>query len=307
MTKKFTVIHRRDINNVGDMASNPLQYFSSPSDYEVFDITNIRREPIPFGPPIIIGGGGLISNDFFGEVLRDLTISNDKVQLYEMFDNRWKLSNPINRQVHIDFEEKYKDLIHQTVHKLKEDTGLKILWGVGHNGEIPKKPLKDGRLTYPEWLLDFDMIGIRDFKQDYEWVPCASCMHPALRQKYPIRNQVIWFEHKKQLLKDFGTEPIPRFVNSGGNIEQTIELLGSAEVILTNSYHGAYWGTLMKKKVVVVGPWSSKFLAMKHRPFMVEKLDSWKDVVDDTTTHNDALDECIARTERYWKAIKERC
>lgn len=307
MNKKFTVIHRRDVNNVGDMASNPLQYFLPPSEYEVFDIANIRREPIPFGPPIIAGGGGLIANDFFGEVLRDLTVSHDKIQLYEMFDNRWKLSNPINRQTHMEFEEKYKDLVHQTINKIKQDAGIKILWGVGHNGEMPKKPSKDGKLIYPEWLLDFNMIGVRDFKQDYEWVPCASCMHPALRQKYPIRNQVIWFEHKKQLIKDFGTEPIPRFINSGSNIEQTIELLGSAEVILTNSYHGAYWGTLMKKKVVVVGPWSSKFLALKHRPFMVEKLDSWKDVVDETTIHDSALDECVDRTERYWKAVKERC
>lgn len=306
MNKKFTVIHRRDLNNVGDMASNPLQYFLPPDAYQAFDITQIRKEPIPFGPPIIVGGGGLIANDFFGEVLRDLTLSNDKVQLYEMFDNRWKLSNPINREAHLNFEEKYKELLHETVRKIREDQSTKILWGVGHNGEIPKKT-KDSKLAYPEWLLDFTMIGVRDYKQDYEWVPCASCMHPALRQTYPIKNEVIWFEHKKQLIKDFGAEPIPRFVNSGNNIEQTIELLGSANVILTNSYHGAYWGTLMKKRVVVVGPWSSKFLTFKHKPLTVERLDSWRDVIDECTIHKEALDECVERTERYWKAVRERC
>jgi exopolysaccharide biosynthesis predicted pyruvyltransferase EpsI len=131
-------------------------------------------------------------------------------------------------------------------------------------------------------------------------------MHPALRKNYQIKNDVIWFEHKKQLVKDFGNEPIPRFVNSGSNIEQTIELLGSANIILTNSYHGAYWGTLLGKKVIVVGVWGAKFYAFRHKPYILEKNESWQEAVDKVMIHPNALDECIASTENFWNSIKSR-
>ena len=38
--KKFTVVHRVDINNVGDLASNPLQYFLDRDEYDVIDIVD---------------------------------------------------------------------------------------------------------------------------------------------------------------------------------------------------------------------------------------------------------------------------
>jgi hypothetical protein len=130
-------------------------------------------------------------------------------------------------------------------------------------------------------------------------------MHPALRKQYAIKNDIIWFEHKKQLIKDFGPEPIPRFVNSGDNIEQTIELLGSANIILTNSYHGAYWGTLLKKKVIIVGgTWSTKFKWFKHPPTILGKKEDWQDAIDSSNIYDSALDECIYATEQYWNTIK---
>jgi exopolysaccharide biosynthesis predicted pyruvyltransferase EpsI len=118
---------------------------------------------------------------------------------------------------------------------------------------------------------------------------------------------VIWFEHKKQLIKstEFGKDPIPRFINSGDNVEETIRLLGSADIIITNSYHGAYWGTLLGRKVIVADAWSSKFNAMRHKPYFLNKGEFWKDYVDFAPIYNSALDECISVTENYWKRVKE--
>jgi hypothetical protein len=129
-------------------------------------------------------------------------------------------------------------------------------------------------------------------------------MHPALRKQYPIKNDVIWFEHKKQLIKSFGSDSIPRFINSGSNIEQTIELLGGATTIITNSYHGAYWGTLLKKRVIVVDPWSTKFYGLKHKPAIIEKADEWKDGLDTAIVYSNALDECVNETQMFWDSIK---
>jgi len=302
--KKFTVVHRTDQNNVGDMASNPLQYFLSPDEYDVVDIIDLRKNAFNSQLPLIVGGGGLLNNDFFGDNLRNVLISADYNQLMQLWQQRWALCDSINESLHTEFIEQYQQFIKGYVDRLNKSKAPRFLWGAGHNGDINKKRPKE--LSYPSWISDFDIVGVRDFKQNLPWTPCASCMHPALRKHYDIKNDVIWFEHKKQLIKDFGNDSIPRFVNSGNNIEQIIELLGSANIILTNSYHGAYWGTLLKKKVIVVGPWSSKFSAMRHAPELIDADRRWQDVVDSAATYHDALDECVAATMDMWTKIQQR-
>jgi hypothetical protein len=301
---KCYVVHRVDKNNVGDMASNPLQYFLKPSEYTVVDITNVSTTHIPDNMPVITGGGGLLANHFMEDALRDLTVASDKTNLLNLGSQYWKQVSASNKGIRDQFFAKLNPLVKEFVDKLDKNKGPRIIWGAGHNGDYVKK-IK-GTLEYPAWLRDFDLVGVRDYGQQYEWAPCASCMHPALRKQYTIKNNVIWFEHKKQLLKstEFGTDPIPRFINSGDNIDQTIEILGSANTIITNSYHGAYWGILLKKRVIVVEAWSSKFNAMRHQPYFLGKGEHWKDYIEQVPTYNNAIDECISATETYWNKVK---
>lgn len=302
--KKFTVVHRVDQNNVGDIASNPLQYFLSPDEYDVVDIVDITHKSYDSTLPLIVGGGGLINNEFFNDTLHSVLMSADYNQLMQMWQQRWALCDPLNENLHTEFIEEYQQFIKRYVDRLNETKAKRFVWGAGHNGDFNRK--RGWNFSYPAWLSEFDLVGVRDYKQNLPWVPCASCMHPALRKQYEIKNDVIWFEHKKQLIKDFGHDSIPRFVNSGNNVDQTIELLGSANIILTNSYHGAYWGTLLGKKVIVVGPWSSKFQAMRHQPGIIPSDGDWKKVIDQVTEYPTALDECIDVTEKFWEKIKER-
>lgn len=295
-------MHRNDQNNVGDIASNPLQYFLKSSEYETVDIVDLHRSQYSANVPVVVGGGGLIGNEFIGDLARTVLNSSDKNYLSSLWEQRWDAIDPANQELGREFSLKYKDLIKEYIDKVSTKTTPRFLWGAGYNGEYNKKARN--KFFYPEWLVEFDKIGVRDWAQNLDWYPCASCMHPALRKNYTIKNDVIFFEHKKQLLKDFGKESIPRFVNSGSNVDQTIELLGSANVILTNSYHGAYWGTLLKKRVIVVGAWGAKFYAMKHPPAMLDKTETWNDVLDTAQIHNTALDECVAKTQEYWDTVK---
>lgn len=301
---KCVVIHRQDENNVGDMASNPLQYFLPRDEYQTIDITRLYQHQYDAHLPVIVGGGGLIGNEFFGDIVRDTLNSSDRNQLTELWNQRWLVSNPNNQQIHLEFTEKYQSIINEFIQRLDHNRSPRYFWGGGYNGEYNKK--NKNNIEWPSWMVEFDKIGVRDWAQNMPWAPCASCMHPSLRKTYPIKNEVIFFEHKKQLLKDFGTDSIPRFINSGSNIEQTIELLGSANVILTNSYHGAYWGTLLRKKVIVVGAWGAKFYNFKHMPYILDKNETWQSVLDYVPIHNTALEECITATERYWKDIKTK-
>jgi len=237
---------------------------------------------------------------------RRLLTGSDKSQLYEMYDRRWNSPSTTMKTVQADFETEYLELIRKYIKKTEDSKNLKIIWGAGHNSDISKDKRGNLFFEYPDYLIDYELTGLRDWDTGHAWAPCASCMHPALRKNYKITNDIIWFEHKKQLIKDFGTDPIPRFINSGNNIEQTIELLGSANIILTNSYHGAYWGILLGKKVIVVGAWSTKFYKMRHQPYLLEKNENYRDILDDVPIYGSALDESIAATENFWRSVQER-
>ncbi len=298
---KYLVIHRKDKNNVGDMASDPLQYFLTKDQYHSIDLD---EWPVDFkinpDTKIIVGGGGLISNSNFDKFLSVIG-GGDRAQLSTFRKNSWLLNDPKNSELHRQFTEQFSNLINHTLKSLSSDESKKIIWGAGHNDDPSKKA---SLITYPEYLNYFDLVGIRDFGQTYEWAPCASCMHPALRKKYEIKNDIIWFEHKKQLTKDFGDIPMPRFMNTGNNIEQTIEILGSANIIVTNSFHGVYWGTLLGKRVILTDVWSSKFQLLKHKPYVLLKNEKIADAIDKTKTYDYAIDECVSVTEEFWKKVQ---
>ena len=90
MSIKAVVIHRRDANNIGDMASDPLQYFLKDSEYEKVDIVGLGRTNFDPNVPIIAGGGGLLANDFIDDGLRDLTISHDRNSILNLAKEFWE-------------------------------------------------------------------------------------------------------------------------------------------------------------------------------------------------------------------------
>ena len=304
MAAKFVVAHRVDPNNIGDMASNPLQYFLPREDYEVVDVASIGSAAYNPNLPLIIGGGGLVDNEFMGDFYQQVFESPDMHQLDRMYRDSWTLSNPLYSDLHREFHDKYQELVQDTINKIGPTTAPRFIWGAGHNGGPETEFLK---IRWPKAFSKFNLIGIRDFDptSKFHWVPCASCMHPAFDKTYEIKNDIIWYEHKKQLIKDFGKDVIPRFVNTGDNMDQTIELLGSANIILTNSYHGAYWGTLLKKKVILVGgTWSSKFKFMKYPPVLLSKKEDWHDHVESAPIFENALEDCRQANRGYWNLIQ---
>lgn len=302
---KYVVFHRQDKNNVGDMSANPLQYFLKPDEYQVVDIDSVGTSIYPNDVPKIVGGGGLISNENFENAMR--VLANDS-ELNHAIHNWEETINSLN--LNHPHANTFITEVHQAIHKFtkasEQPQAPAFLWGAGTNldtnGKMPKG------YGFPAWLNNFTKVGLRDDVKAYSYVPCASCMHPAFDKNYPIKNKVIWFEHKKQLLKStsFGKTPVPRFINSGNNMEQTIELLGSAEYIITNSYHGAYWGTLLGRKVIVSEPWSTKFYFMRYKPYMLQKGEQWEDVLDLVPKFdNTALEDSRFRTREFWKEIQQ--
>jgi exopolysaccharide biosynthesis predicted pyruvyltransferase EpsI len=74
-------------------------------------------------------------------------------------------------------------------------------------------------------------------------------------------------------------------------MDDVIAFLGSAETVVTNSYHGAYWATLLGRRVVVVDPFSTKFFFLKHRP-VIAALQDYTKAISRTRIYPESLSEC---------------
>lgn len=132
-----------------------------------------------------------------------------------------------------------------------------IGWGLGENWHDEKNLgyFPPQAQTLPDYLDRFDLLGIRDLTGKYRHVPCASCMHPAFDERHDIRRHVGFYLHKRIPLATAGHDVCS---NDGDTLEDKVRFIGQSEVIVTNSYHGAYWAMLLNRRVVCV-PFGSKF------------------------------------------------
>jgi len=292
--------HRMDANNPGDWYSNPSRYFF-PNKAIQIDIDNVRKTTWNQQDTIIVGGGGLIGNENFEPLMERLSRHPDEQLLKDILETKLKTVSGENKEIITDWKDKVRVITLKTINSLDKSIGPRILWGAGYNSrEKDKDPYY---IDYPDYLNQFHLIGIRDWDTDYRWVPCASCMHPAFDEEYEIKNEVVWFEHKKRLIdgKFLDALPAPRMLNTGQNLEQVIEFLGSAETVVTNSYHGVYWATLLNRKVVCV-PWGSKFNMFKHPPVMANER-NWVDMIERAVNYPKALKECRTANEEFYQDV----
>lgn len=164
----------------------------------------------------------------------------------------------------------------------RKRSGIKIAWGVGHTERG-----RMGRHVDPSYDA-FDLAGVRDWgigrEDNTYWVPCASCMSPLFDQEYEITKEVAFYGHA--LLSPMVGED--SLQNDCMDMAKVIAHLGSAETIVTSSYHGVYWATLLGRKVVAI-PYGSKFFALRHQPTFVDRYEGQAG-----RSHPEALAECRA-------------
>lgn len=134
-----------------------------------------------------------------------------------------------------------------------------IAWGCGLNFGI------DGDLTAnversARAMKEFALVGIRDrdfaIEHGFEWVPCASCLNPAFdhAEPGPVSYELGFYTHPW-----FDVDPaafrLPCMSNMGVfELKHVLEFILSCKVLLTNSYHGAYWAQLLGVPVLLLAP-----------------------------------------------------
>lgn len=130
--------------------------------------------------------------------------------------------------------------------------GYKVAWGMGQQDRANHYPTE-----FP--LEGFDLVGCRDYgPTGVEWVPCASCLSKLFDQEYEITTEVVTFWNTN---KGYRTPPGAQW--NRGTFEEAVSFIGSGAKVRTNSYHGAYWATMLGREVEITKPGSSKFYQMR--------------------------------------------
>lgn len=117
----------------------------------------------------------------------------------------------------------------------------------------------------------------------------------------PLHDFVI-YEHKQHPIEISG---LPRMNNFNRNIKNVIDFLSSGNCVITNSYHGVYWATLLKRKVICI-PFSSRFMATKFPPVYLSEIGNWRQSVKLAREYSEARHICIRQNINFYHRIINR-
>lgn len=191
------------------------------------------------------------------------------------------------------------------LYRARKEASRSVLWGVGTNYRDCQAPI------IPSWVKDFTLVGIRDWGvEGFEYVPCASCMHPLFNDPAPAPSipVVVYAHHSFPIPKLH----LPYLTNGifGDSMDTVIKFLSFGKTVVTNSYHGAYWAMLLGRSVVLWEPNTSKYFHFKHQPVQCNKPEELEEALAIATPPPSGyLEECrsinMAFKERVMEVINE--
>ena len=173
-----------------------------------------------------------------------------------------------------------------------------IYWGVGHNKHYNEN-ISRLNSSSKALLRASKLWGVRDKIEGLNYLPCSSCMHPALGMNLGLRNDIVIYEHEHIPLSTSDLDTKPKMTNNNQDFEEVVKFLGSANYVITNSYHGMYWALLLKKKVVAV-PFSNKFDLFSYDVPM-GGIEEWSELLEKSTIYDNALEECRLLNNEFYK------
>ena len=189
-------------------------------------------------------------------------------------------------------------LVNQVAHPAVHDY---IAWGIGSSRHGETEPWPDPQ--------GFKLVGVREWRAERwlegTWAPCASCMSPLFDGTWPTKHEAVLFVNASPSIKSrypvaVGGLPV---MENDRPMAEIVAFLGSAEVVVTNSYHGVVWATLLRRRVVCL-PYSSKFYGFRHPPaYSRDRGLDWRDAANEALVYPGALAECRAASQAFYERV----
>ena len=179
-----------------------------------------------------------------------------------------------------------------------EAAGKVIAWGAGTN-----YPYAGEFAAHPPWLIQPKvLLGTRDAGCGLPWVPCPSCMHPFFDDP-PAPTRAVVVYHGKHPIEARGA-PAQR-CNEGLPIDTAMAFLASARAVVTSSYHGMYWASLLGRRVIVVNPdRNSKFYRWPFSRVTLGAGVDWRTAVESAVPCEGALAVCREANRRFAEQVR---
>lgn len=140
-----------------------------------------------------------------------------------------------------------------------------VLWGAGISNPPSEPVLPIRELSYLDW-------GVRDVDRTVEpsrFLPCVSCLHPMLDEPKMGEETLVFVNGHTAITPDGVIQNLQNTCTERGWAFLTNQVdeatlraaLSRTRHLVTNSFHGAYWGLLSGREVSLVG-YSSKFVSL---------------------------------------------
>ena len=185
-----------------------------------------------------------------------------------------------------------------TLNLMLSGASRSIFWGGGSNTHGGDDLEDDCKL-----LSEIDLVGVRDYGLPFRWVPCVSCMHSYFDESVDRERGVVVYEHQDYPIDLPSGADFPRMDNRESDFFKVVSFLGSAESVITSSYHGAYWATLLGCKVVVTNTFSSKFKRFKHAP-VISSQENIHESLKQARNYPNALSECREANTEFARDVE---
>ena len=178
---------------------------------------------------------------------------------------------------------------------------IKIAWGIS---TIDYSPFS---LPYLKSRIHLDLIGSRDYGDNrFIYTPCPSCLSDLFDRNYTETNEVSFFGHAEKSAAQNIKIPneIPFLDNYSESMYEAIKFIGSTKTLVTNSYHGTYWGLLLGKKVLTI-PFNKKFMHYRIKPGY-SNSETWLNDLKKAQSANEMLALCREDTNNFKKLVFEK-
>lgn len=155
-------------------------------------------------------------------------------------------------------------------------------------------------LKYRNSYRKMTLVGSRDWGDTrFPFAPCASCMSPVFDGNYKEKHDVVAYLHHWRAPK-MGIkvpEGIPTLDNTAASFGEVINFIGSGSTVVSNSYHGVFWGLLLGKRVLCI-PFSNKFYNFRVKPGYA-RPGTWLESLKDAKGSDEMMGLCRDATESF--------
>lgn len=149
-------------------------------------------------------------------------------------------------------------------------------------------------------------IGLRDLNNDYDFVPCPTCLllenyiNGYNERKYGI------VEHCSIKISNIPNinDKISMIYEDDTSIHKILKFISSTQNLIVNSYHAYYFAVLLGKRVLLYNNWSNKFNNIfSQKIIYYNSKKSLQEQFDNLNVNTKDLDIYISIVKNYIKCI----